>query len=153
MHFCPLIILQKQCCHHYHFRYFNNNLWLFRDFDDKFPLDTCAELIECEIFSLGCVPSKYILELDRYLHYTKNEKLLNGKLYFLCSVVAAISSFRSDYLCGDSAFIASNILKDKHWINKSSHRKCYVKKLFLEISQNSQENICARGSFLIKLQA
>ena len=28
-----------------------------------------------------------------------------------------------------------------------------VKKVFLEISQNSQENICARFSFLIKLQA
>ena len=26
-------------------------------------------------------------------------------------------------------------------------------KMFLEISQNSQENICARVSFLIKLQA
>ena len=26
-----------------------------------------------------------------------------------------------------------------------------VKKVFLEISQNSQENICARVSFLIKL--
>ena len=28
-----------------------------------------------------------------------------------------------------------------------------VKKAFLEISQNSQENTCARVSFLIKLQA
>ena len=28
-----------------------------------------------------------------------------------------------------------------------------VKKVFLEISQNSQENICARVSFLIELQA
>ena len=28
-----------------------------------------------------------------------------------------------------------------------------VKKMFLEISQNSQENTCARVSFLIKLQA
>ena len=28
-----------------------------------------------------------------------------------------------------------------------------VKKVFLEISQNSQENTCARDSFLIKLQA
>ena len=27
------------------------------------------------------------------------------------------------------------------------------KKIFLEISQNSQENTCARDSFLIKLQA
>ena len=29
----------------------------------------------------------------------------------------------------------------------------YTKKVFLEISQNSQENACARVSFLIKLQA
>ena len=32
-------------------------------------------------------------------------------------------------------------------------RSCSVKKVFLEISQNLQENICARDSFLIKLQA
>ena len=29
----------------------------------------------------------------------------------------------------------------------------YVKKVLLEVSQNSQENICARLSFLIKLQS
>ena len=32
-------------------------------------------------------------------------------------------------------------------------RKCSVKKVFLENSQNSQENACAKVSFLIKLQA
>ena len=32
-------------------------------------------------------------------------------------------------------------------------QRCSVKKVFLEISQNSQENACARASFLIKLQA
>ena len=32
-------------------------------------------------------------------------------------------------------------------------RRCSVKKMFLEISQNSQENIFARVSFLIKLKA
>ena len=31
-------------------------------------------------------------------------------------------------------------------------QRCSVKRLFLEISQNSQENACARVSFLIKLQ-
>ena len=31
-------------------------------------------------------------------------------------------------------------------------RKCSAEKVFLEISQNSQENTCARASFLIKLQ-
>ena len=33
-------------------------------------------------------------------------------------------------------------------VNRSRHRRCTVKKLFLEISQNSQENTCARVSFL-----
>ena len=32
-------------------------------------------------------------------------------------------------------------------------QRCSVEKVFLEISQNSQENTCARVSFLIKLQA
>ena len=32
-------------------------------------------------------------------------------------------------------------------------RRCSVKKVFLEISQNSQENTCARDFLLIKLQA
>ena len=31
-------------------------------------------------------------------------------------------------------------------------QRCYVEKVFLEIPQNSQENTCARVSFLIKLQ-
>ena len=32
-------------------------------------------------------------------------------------------------------------------------QRCSVKKVFLKISQNSQENTCARASFLIKLLA
>ena len=32
-------------------------------------------------------------------------------------------------------------------------RRCSIKKVFLEILQNSQENTCVRVSFLIKLQA
>ena len=32
-------------------------------------------------------------------------------------------------------------------------RRCSIKKVFLEIPQNSQENTCARDSLLIKLQA
>ena len=37
-------------------------------------------------------------------------------------------------------------------MNKDSEavaRRCFVKKVFLEISQNSQENTCSRVSFLI----
>ena len=38
-------------------------------------------------------------------------------------------------------------------INKEAvTQRCSVKKVFLEISQNSQENTCARVSFFIKLR-
>ena len=36
---------------------------------------------------------------------------------------------------------------------KAVAQRCFVKKVFFKISQNSQENTCARVSFLIKLQA
>ena len=38
-------------------------------------------------------------------------------------------------------------------IKEAVVQMCSVKKVFLEISKNSQENTCARVSFLIKLQA
>ena len=40
-----------------------------------------------------------------------------------------------------------------HFITEVVVQRCSVKKVFLEISQNSQENTCARASFLIELQA
>ena len=36
--------------------------------------------------------------------------------------------------------------------NRESHRKFSIKNVFLDISQNYQENTCARDSFIIKLQ-
>ena len=41
------------------------------------------------------------------------------------------------------------IVKEPEWVAQT----CSVKKLFLEISQNSQENTSVRISFFIKLQA
>ena len=38
-------------------------------------------------------------------------------------------------------------------ITEAVVQRCSVKKVFLEILQNSQENTCARVSFLIMLQA
>ena len=37
--------------------------------------------------------------------------------------------------------------------DRSSHQRGSVKKVFLKILQNSQENTCAKVSFLIKMQA
>ena len=47
----------------------------------------------------------------------------------------------------------SEIIKMLLLIWEAAVRRCSVKKLFLKISQNSQEITCARVSFLIKLQA
>ena len=66
------------------------------------------------------------------------------------------------YLLRDHLQISLLILSEFKRINqflfpfeiiRSSHQRCSVKKVFLEISQNSQENTCGRDSFLIKLQA
>ena len=40
-----------------------------------------------------------------------------------------------------------------HWSTEAATRGALSKKVFLENSQNSTENTCARVSFLIKLQA
>ena len=38
-------------------------------------------------------------------------------------------------------------------MKEAAVQTCSVRKVFLEISQNSQENTCAKVSLLIKLQA
>ena len=57
---------------------------------------------------------------------TFTEEICNGKLQFLYNVEPVITRKSLNVFC---------------------------KKVFLEISQNSQENTCVRVSFLIKLQA
>ena len=42
---------------------------------------------------------------------------------------------------------------EKYVFSEAVVKRCSVKKVLLEISQNSQENNCTRVSFLIKLQA
>ena len=49
--------------------------------------------------------------------------------------------------------IAISITIVKILFSEAATRGVLCKKVFLEISQNSQENTCARVLFLIKLQA
>ena len=51
----------------------------------------------------------------------------------------------------DTLFLCS--AGQQAWLSKAATRGVLLKKVFLEISQNLQENNCARVSFLIKLQA
>ena len=94
---------------------------------------------------------------------------VNGKPHFLCSVISS-NSFQNKMtvstdlmiimnwksLCSRNVFRKQNL--DKLFVGKLHYseavaQRCSVKKLFLEISQNSRENTCVRVSFLIKLQA
>ena len=69
-------------------------------------------------------------------------------------VVFIINQFIRNIVVGPPKTEKLLIVK-KRFYKKSEAvaRRCSVKKLFLEISQNSQENTCTRVSFLIKLQA
>ena len=62
---------------------------------------------------------------------------------------------------GETSFVRNEEDDDDEDISNDSGQesveavvqRCSVKKVFLDISQNSQENNCARVFFLIKLQA
>ena len=58
--------------------------------------------------------------------------------------------FRSKYSTEHALISLIETIKKYH--EEVVIQRCYVKKVFFEISQNSQENTCARVSFLIKLQ-
>ena len=53
----------------------------------------------------------------------------------------------------ESPHVCKMIRSDKNIFTEAVAQRCSVKKVFLEIPQNSQESPCARVSFLIKLQA
>ena len=55
-------------------------------------------------------------------------------------------------IVGEIKSIMLKVWKLKH-ATEAVVQRCSLKKVFLEILQNSQENTCTRVSFLIKLQA
>ena len=71
-------------------------------------------------------------------------------MYFACifSECITITSSKEGLKVCEYNFFWRKVL----YLEAVVHR-CSVKKVFLEISQISQENTCARVSFLIKLQA
>ena len=54
------------------------------------------------------------------------------------------------YDCPEKGIYSNELFHD---LFRSSHWRFSIQKVLLKIPQNSQENICARVSFLIKLQA
>ena len=60
---------------------------------------------------------------------------------------------RLDLYRVQSIFLNVQRCRSEVFCKKAVARRCSVKKLFIEISQNSQESTCARASFSIKSQA
>ena len=56
------------------------------------------------------------------------------------------------HMCATCNSLIFTFILHNTWNKRSSHQRCFIKKVFLEISQNSQENTCLRVSFLMKLQ-
>ena len=80
----------------------------------------------------------------------------NGELGYITLVCNNSLELKQKNMCDIFACIIPRI--NYHQRNGSQHTeavawRCSVKKVFLEISQNSQENLCAKFFFLIKLQA
>ena len=78
--------------------------------------------------------------------WNTSERLLLYTLY-TCQVLIELIQRKLDFFC-------SNEYKVSRIGFTSSHRRCSIKKVaFPVISKNSQENSCARVTFLIKLKA
>ena len=76
----------------------------------------------------------------------------------LCDTLLYIDSIMPppSYLCFYLFKMTWGVLENSFqmfflFLDRSSRRSCSVKKVFLEISQNSQENTCARDSFFNKV--
>ena len=72
--------------------------------------------------------------------------------------MAFVNFLKTDCRCLSEIICIPKIKSACFWevvqvITEAVAQRCSVEKVFLEISQNSQENTCARVSFLIKLQA
>ena len=68
------------------------------------------------------------------------------KLYILTDSLCYVVTFFISRVNGVShSFIFPLLI-----LFRSSHRRCSIKKVFFKISQNSQENICAKVSFILK---
>ena len=72
---------------------------------------------------------------------------------FNSSVIDSLKDESKDAICNSYMWTLKKLIKKiimKVENSEALARRCSVKKAFLKISRNSQENTCARFSFLIK---
>ena len=90
---------------------------------------------------------------------TKNKQLMFSLIVFYqrnqenCVDAGREAITREIRIGGKQLLNKTQEVKQRRIQDRSSHWKCSVEKVFLKILQNSQENTCARVSFLTDLQA
>ena len=84
------------------------------------------------------------------IQYFAKTIFLVKMLILLCLTCDCPSCYKYKYLTKKMIYERRKALLWRCVLNRSSHQRCSVKKVFLEISQNSLESTCAKDSFLTK---
>ena len=93
------------------------------------------------------------LTILRYiLNYIPNPSDIKMVNFLVSRQRSLLRSFEHLFLV-PSINIVSRFCSDPHGNTDAVAWRCSVKKVFLETSQSSQENTCAKVYFLIRLQA
>ena len=112
----------------------------------------------------------YLIQFDKFVAFDVNQSFTNSTL--TCNISGVLFSSNFNITCSaQKMWLWSHLLKNSLKENfifcakfgskaknlmhftPTATRLVLCEKMFLEISQNSQENTCARVSFLTKLQA
>ena len=90
-----------------------------------------------------------------FTSFTEYEELAEQVKRLPCLYNESAKSYKERHVGNAWAVVASNLdfVEDVKYFQKQVIIGVLYKKVFLEISQSSQENTCDRGSFLMKLQA
>ena len=90
----------------------------------------------------------YIIYIHSYHILSLLIKTRNSFYVILVSLhKCSISKQTVRILCGSDKLVVTHLPPATWQWFRSSHRRCSGKKVFLEISQNSEENNCTRASF------
>ena len=137
-------------------------------FDQQFiNLDVPLLTNTWNLLSILTHRKKHIQLFQKYidtLFHTHYEKSIDLSHYWMClfysRVTVCVANIPLQWFCisiGNNREFLKKLKKQKktneRTINRSSHRRCFIKMVLSKILQHFQQNICSRVSFLIKLQA
>ena len=116
-------------------------------------LVTPLQKLPPEVFHKKAVPKHFPIFTGKHQCWS----LFLIKLVFFCEYCKTFKNTYFEEHLRTTASVVFTLVTTVLWkwifLSEAATVSVLSKKVFLEISQNSQENICARVSFLIKLQA